>query len=242
MQTTEPTGLPPPLLDRKKVLLEHPFFRGLDRKLIEMIDAHAVVRKVKSGSIIFRKGDDGSHIYAVLSGVVRITTGSAGGKDTIFGLVLPGEIFGEIAVLDGGTRSADAVAVGPCELIVVNRRDFIPLLSEFPTLGMRFIEVLCGRLRRSSEHVEDIVFLDLPQRLAKVIRYLHDRAGSETAQKTIRITQRELSQMIGASRESTNKQLRGWEQANILKMSRGTLALRKPDALDRLLNEGESRL
>lgn len=239
MPATETPGLPPPLLDRKALLGGHPFFKDLHRRLIEKIDAHAVARKVKAGTVLFRKGDEGSNIYAVLSGMVRITTGSTGGKDAIFGLVLPGEIFGEIAVLDGGARSADAVAVGPCELIIINRRDFIPLLYEFPALGVRFIELLCGRLRHSSEQVEDIVFLDLPLRLAKVILYLHNRIPPTKAQKTIRITQRELSQMIGASRESTNKQLRSWEHAKILTMSRGTLVLLAPSALGRLI-EGVS--
>jgi CRP-like cAMP-binding protein len=230
-------GLQAALLDRKTLLNAHPFFRGLDRPLIENIDSHAVMRKMKAGTVLFRKGDDGSNIYAVLSGVVRITTASSAGKDAIFGLVLPGEIFGEIAVLDGKPRSADAVTVGPCELIIINRRDFIPLLYEYPALGVRFIELLCGRLRHSSEQVEDIVFLDLPRRLAKLILYLHDRDLPAKAQKTIRITQRELSQMIGASRESTNKQLRTWEHAKIIKMSRGTLAVLAPSALNRLVED-----
>lgn len=234
MQAKQTSGLPPLGLDRKTLLGGHPFFKDLDRRLIEKIDSRAVVRKLRAGTVLFRKGDDGSSIYAVLSGMVRITTGSVSGKDAIFGLVLPGEIFGEIAVLDGRTRSADAITVGPCELIIINRRDFIPLLHEFPALGVRFIELLCGRLRHSSEQVEDIVFLDLPHRLAKVLLYLHERTPATKAQKTIRVTQRELSQMIGASRESTNKQLRSWERAKILKVARGTLALLAPAALDRL--------
>jgi len=237
MLAKQPPAFPRPSLDRKALLGGHPFFKDLDRRLIEKIDTHAVVRKAKAGTVLFRKGDDGSHIYAVLSGMVRITTGSTGGKDAIFGLVLPGEIFGEIAVLDGGARSADAITVGPCELVVINRRDFIQLLHEFPALGVRFIELLCGRLRHSSEQVEDIVFLDLPRRLAKVILYLHSRMPSTKAQSAIRITQRELSQMIGASRESTNKQLRSWERAKVLKMGRGTLLLLAPPALDRLIED-----
>lgn len=237
MSTIQRAGLRSLPLDRKALLASHHFFRGLDPSLIEKIDAHAITRKVKPGTLLFRKGEEGSNIYAVLSGTIRITTGSAGGKDAIFGLVLPGEIFGEIALLDGGTRSADAVTVGPCELIVISRRDFIPLLYEFPALGVRFIELLCGRLRHSSEQVEDIVFLDLPHRLAKLILYLHDRIPATQAQKSIRVTQRELSQMIGASRESTNKQLRSWEHLKILKMSRGALVLLVPSALDRLVED-----
>jgi CRP-like cAMP-binding protein len=229
--------LPALVVDRRALLRAHPFFKDLDRRLVEKIEEHAVVRKAKAGVPLFRKGDEGSSFYAVLSGTVRITTGSTGGKDAIFGLVLPGEIFGEIAVLDGGVRSADAVTMGPCELIVINRRDFIPLLHEFPALGVRLIELLCGRLRHSSELVEDIVFLDLPRRLAKVILYLHNRTPRTKGQTVLRVTQRELSQMIGASRESTNKQLRRWERAKILKMGRGTVILHTPPALGQLIED-----
>jgi CRP-like cAMP-binding protein len=237
VQVTKPIQLQPVLLDKRTLLDRHPVFRDLDRRLIERIVEHAVVRKVKGGTVLFRKGDDGSRLYAVLSGMVRISTGSSAGKDAVFTHILPGEIFGEIAVLDGSTRSADAATVDSCELMAIERRDFIPLLHEFPALGIRLIELLCARLRHTSEQVEDIVFLDLANRLAKVLLYLHDRAPSGTSQKPIRITQRELSQMVGATRESTNKQLRKWERSKVLKMDRGTLTLLAPGALIRLVSE-----
>lgn len=236
MPVVQPAQLRSGLPDKRRLIDAHPFFRGLESGLIERIVAHAAVRKVKTGTVLFRKGDEGARFYAVLSGMVRISTGSSGGKDAVFTVILPGEIFGEVAVLDGSTRSADAVAVDACELMVIERRDFMPLLREFPELAVRFIEILCGRLRRTSEQVEDIVFLDLAGRLAKVLLHMHGQTQS-AATKAIRITQRELSQMIGASRESTNKQLRKWERSKLLKMQRGTLVVLAPDALEVLASD-----
>ena len=222
-------------LDKKDLLQRHPFFQGMDAHVIDALVARAIIRKMKSGTVLFRKGDPGSSLYAVLSGMVRISTGSSSGKDAVFAMMLPGEIFGEVAALDGLARSADAITIGSCEVMVIERRDLSPLLLEFPELSMRFIEILCSRLRRTSEQVEDIVFLDLSNRLAKVLLHLQTRASP--ASSIIRITQRELSQMIGASRESTNKQLRKWQRGKILRMERGGLVLVAPRALQELLDE-----
>lgn len=227
----------PRLLDKKTLIQQHPFFRAMEPRLVDRILAHAIVQKLKSGSVLFRKGDPGTRIYAILSGLVRIGSESSSGRDAVFSVLQEGEIFGEIAVLDGGPRSAGAIAISSCELMVIERRDFLPLLQEFPVLGIRFIEILCARLRHTTEQVEDIVFLDLENRLAKVLLHLHARAPAGSPQKTIRITQRALSHMVGASRESTNKQLRKWERSKLLKMQRGGMILLAPAALDRLVSE-----
>jgi CRP-like cAMP-binding protein len=162
---------------------------------------------------------------------VRISAPSELGKDAIFNLITPGEIFGEIALLDGGQRTADAVAIESCDLMVLERRDFIPLLREYPDIAMRLIEVLCHRLRRTTEQVEDVMFLGLSSRLAKALLYLHQRSPNEAPREAIRVTQREISQMIGVSRESANKQLRDWERRKWLKLERGGVVILAPRAL-----------
>ena len=185
--------------------------------------------------MLFRKGDTGSELYAVCAGAVRISSPSEQGSDAIFNLIIPGDIFGEIAFLDKGPRTADAVVVETGELMVIERRDFIMLLREYPEVSMRLIEILCSRLRRTSEQVEDIVFLGLPNRLAKVLLHLYRRSSSNETPNTIRITQHEISQMIGASRESTNKQLRDWQRRKWLKLERNCIVVLVPDALKRLV-------
>ena len=115
--------------DKHQVLRAHPFFRDLGDAIIERLAPRVITTKLKKGAVIFRKGDIGSKLYAVGTGAVRISTPSEEGKDAIFNLVVPGELFGEIAFLDGGQRTADAVAIDDCELMVIERRDFIPLNS-----------------------------------------------------------------------------------------------------------------
>jgi CRP-like cAMP-binding protein len=227
-------------LDKRAVLRAHPFFKGLNDSIIEQLSPRAVLRKVRKATVLFRKGDIGSKLYAVCAGAVKISAPSEEGKDAILNLIIPGEIFGEIAFLDGGERTADAVMIESGELMVIERRDFLPLLRDYPDLAIRLIEILCARLRRTSEQVEDIVFLDAPARLAKALLHLHRRASAP--RNKIDITQREISQMIGVSRESANKQLRNWERRKYLLLERGGIVVLAPEALEDYIEGRELKL
>ncbi len=220
--------------DPRALIRNHPFFKGLNEDIISQLVAHTVTRKVKKNTVLFRKGDVGTTLYVVSAGVVRITSPSGQGNEAVLNLIVPGEIFGEIAFLDGGQRTADAIMAEAGELVVIERRDFMPLLEAYPELSTRLLKILCGRLRKTSEQVEDIIFLDLPIRLAKAVLYLHRQAPG-SASGEIRITQRELSQMVGASREGTNRELRNWEQRRWLKLKRAGLVVLAPEALTRLI-------
>jgi CRP-like cAMP-binding protein len=224
------------LTDKKVLLQSHPFFRGLDGRIVDGLVPHALTRKVKRGTLLFRKGDAGTNLYAVCAGAVRVSASSDQGKDAIFSLIVPGELFGEVAFLDGGPRTADAVMIETGELMVIERRDFLPLLQVYPELALRLLELLCGRLRRTSQQVEDIVFLGLEPRLAKALLYLYEQSFSIPAQK-LKVTQRDISQLIGISRESTNKQLRSWQRRKWIKLERGGLTILAPDALRRLITD-----
>src|SRR5262249_10947893 len=138
-----------------------------------------------------------------------------------------GEIFGEIALLDGGVRTADAIAMSDCDLLIIERRDFIPFVHDHPEVAVKLIEILCARLRQTTEHVEDLVFLDMPTRLAKLLLRLTDQTGGALPHK-LSVTQREISQMIGTSRESINKQLRAWAQVNWVVLKRGKIVVLQP--------------
>jgi len=227
-------------LDRRSLLRTLPFFKGLDESIIEQLAPRAVSRRVKKGVVLFRKGDVGSRLYVVCAGAVRISVPSEEGKDAILNLIIPGEIFGEIAFLDGKQRTADAIMIESGELMVIERRDFLPLLREHPDLGLRLIEILCERLRRTSEQVEDIVFLDMQARLAKALLHLYRHSAAATPQSKIEITQREISQMVGVSRESANKQLRSWQRRKYLRLERGGVVILAPEALENLVSRSES--
>lgn len=225
-------------LNWRDFLRNHPLLSALGADLLERMSARAIVRKVKRGATIFRKGDPGNSLFAVCSGSVKISAPSSDGKDAVLNVLGRGGVFGEIALLDGGPRTADAVAVADCELLVLERRDFLPLIREKPDALLKLMELVCGRLRHTSEQVEDIVFLDLPGRLAKTLLRLSQEASSSK----IAMTQREIGQIIGMSRESTNKQLRAWEGRKLLKIERGGIVILKPEALAALGGESAAEL
>jgi len=173
----------------------------------------------EKGELLFGRGDPGTSLYLLADGQVRLATATAGGRELSFQVAVTGDIFGEIALLDGGARTADAFALTNCELMVIDRRDFVPLVSQHPEIALKLIEILCRRIRRTSEQVEDVTFLDLPGRLAKTLLRLSADSGAQS--RKVSITQREIGQMIGMSRESTNKQLREWEENKWVKLERG---------------------
>jgi CRP/FNR family transcriptional regulator, cyclic AMP receptor protein len=217
--------------DKVAALRSHPLFGGLSLEHIERLGTYATSRTYNRGATIFTKGDPGTSLFAVCAGTVRIGVPSRDGRDAVFNLVRPGEIFGEIALLDGRPRTADATALTHCELMVIDRRDFITLVASQPEIALKLIEVLCGRLRHTSEQVEDVLFLDLSGRLAKVLLRLTETGDYSGGPRKILMTQREIGQMIGMSRESTNKQLREWEDRNWVRLERGGIIILAPDAL-----------
>ena len=191
----------------------------------------AITRALRKGAILFRKGDEGTCFYVLLSGAIRVEAPSERGRAAVFNFIFPGDIFGELAALDGGARTADAVAMEKTELLVIDRREVLPLLRKYPDFALRFIEILAGRVRRTSEQVEDIFFLDLRGRLAKALIFLQRHGPADSSTAKIRVTQWEISQLVGGSRESTNKQMREWERRKIIRIERGGVVLLKEDLL-----------
>jgi CRP/FNR family cyclic AMP-dependent transcriptional regulator len=230
MPESRPSGPKSRAIDKRALLLAHPLFGRLGPELVDRLSSYAVTKSVTRGATIFAKGDPGNSLFAVCTGNVKIMAPSAEGKDTVFNMLKEGDIFGEIALLDGHPRTADAVAATDCELLVIERRNFVPLVHSHPEIALKLIEVLCERLRRTSEQVEDVTFLDLPTRLAKALLRLAESADTEEG-GVIHITQREIGQLIGMSRESTNKQLRTWEQRKWLRLERGGIVLLAPKAI-----------
>jgi CRP-like cAMP-binding protein len=229
-----------PRVDKRAILSAHPFFKGLESELIDQVGSHAITRVVKAGSVIYAKGDPGDSLFAVITGTVQISVPSVEGKDTVFAQLAAGEIVGEIALLDGRPRSADVAAVTDCEIMVINRRDFVPLMHDHPELAFRFIDILCEKLRRTNDQVERVMFLDLPTRLAQVLIQLAQTGETSAEGRKIGITQRKIGEMIGMSRESTNKQLRNWEERNWVRLERGSIVLVALDKLAALATAAES--
>jgi CRP/FNR family cyclic AMP-dependent transcriptional regulator len=225
----KPSKTSPP--DKLSLLRNHALFGQLASSVIEHLGSYMRRRTLARGETIFSKGDPGTGLMGVLSGSVKISVPSADGRDIVLNIIHEGEVFGEIALLDGRPRTADATAMTPCELIVIERRDFVPFLRRQPDLIMQIVEILCSRLRWTTEQVQDVTFLNLPTRLAKaLLRLSADNEAAASAGK-LTITQREISQMIGRSRESTNKQLRVWAKQGWVRLQRGAVTVLQPDKL-----------
>jgi CRP/FNR family cyclic AMP-dependent transcriptional regulator len=208
-----------------ELLRSHAVLGQLPPDALEQLSGYVVRRRVERGATIFAKGDPGQGLMAVVRGSVRISLPGAGGREVVLNRMGAGEVFGEMALLDGQARSADATAIEDCELLVVDRRSLLHLMHQKPEVAITLLAVLCARLRRVNEQFEDTMFMSLPVRLAKLLLRVSPPAGPNEPKERIAITQRELAQMIGASREATNKQLRLWEKQGWVRLEHRTLTI-----------------
>jgi len=220
------------------VLRKHPIFSDLDPEAFDQLCRYAKHTTLKRGTTIVSKGDPGNSLIAVISGTVKISVTSSDGRSAILNLIGPGEIFGEVAVLDGQARTADATANTNCEIYIIDRRDFIPFVRSQPALAMKFIELLCTRLRWTSDQVEEVILQNLPGRLASALLRLTEKHKLAPAGRTIAVTQQEISEMVGMTRESINKQLRAWADRKWVRLEHGAIVVLDAGSLQAVAEAG----
>lgn len=232
-------GLPRPSASNKlAVLRKHPMFCDLEPEALDQLCRYAKHSTLKRGTTIVSKGDPGNSLVVVVSGTVKISISSPDGRSAILNLIGPGEIFGEVALLDGRARTADATANTNCEIYIIDRRDFIPFVRSQPALAMKLIELLCERLRWTSDQVEEVILQNLPGRLASALLRLTEKHKLAPAGRTIAITQQEISEMVGMTRESINKQLRAWAARNWVRLEHGAIVVLNTETLRDLAEAG----
>jgi CRP/FNR family transcriptional regulator, cyclic AMP receptor protein len=222
------------------VLRKHPIFSDLDAEALDQLCRYGKHSTLKRGATIVSKGDPGNSMFAVISGTVKISITSADGRSAILNLIGPGEIFGEVAVLDGQARTADATANTSCEIFIIDRREFIPFVKSQPALAMKFIELLCTRLRWTSDQVEQVILQNLPGRLASALLRLTEKYKLAPGGRTIAVTQQEISEMVGMTRESINKQLRVWADRKWVRLEHGAIVVLDADPLQAIVEAGGS--
>jgi CRP/FNR family transcriptional regulator, cyclic AMP receptor protein len=228
-------------LHKLTFLRRHPLFGQLSPESIEHLGSYMKRQSLPRGTAIFAKDDPATGLLGVLAGTVKISVPSADGREIVLNIMREGDIFGAISALDSRPRGADATAMTDCELIVIERRDFIPFLHGQPDLCMHVIDLLCSRVRRRTEQIQDVTFLDLPTRLAKaLLRLAADAQPPGSAPKVV-ITQSEISQIIGRSREMTNKQLRAWASDGLIRLERGAIVLLNRDKLAEIVAQEVGR-
>ena len=195
-----------------------PLFAGLDDEAWEALERRLGRRDLARGEHLFREGDPGDALHVVVDGKVKICRTSADGRENVVAILGPGDLLGELSIFDAQPRGAAAVAVVDCALATLSDADFHEWLREHPRGSFGLLRALAVRLRQTNEAMADLVFTDVPGRIAKTLLSLGERFGEPDGTGTRvahDLTQEELAQLVGASRETVNKALsdfaaRGW--------------------------------
>jgi CRP/FNR family transcriptional regulator, cyclic AMP receptor protein len=231
-----------PADEARRVLGECLLFRELEPEERNTLFARVRVRSYAAGETIFLMGSAGDSLMAVLSGSVRISVPSPDGKEIVLAIIQPQEVLGEITLLDGKERTADASAIGACSLAILKRCDVLSFLKDHPEMWPKLAEVLCARLRNTDQHIAQIALLDLPTRLANALLRFASADDRLTGRGILRVqlSQRELGSICGASRESINKCLGSWQRRAIIEMEDGVILVMNRSRLEELANVAEA--
>ncbi|MEJ8474242.1 Crp/Fnr family transcriptional regulator [Roseibium algae] len=233
-KSMQPDRKGPESIAKEELLSRSIVFRALDEKSRRELASFAHIKHYSAGDVIFNMGAQGQSMMAIAEGTVRVGRVTPTAKEVTLCELTIGDVFGEIALLDGGERSADVKALTNCTLVVLERRSLLDVLQRNPDLSIRLIELLCQRVRKSDERMMEIAFLDLPARLAKALLRL-TIAPPGTAEKPLgklSQSQSEIARMIGNTRENVNRCLRKWQRAGLIDLKDGWLIIRDRPQLE----------
>lgn len=211
-------------------------FANVEQADLEGLLAVTTTRRLGPKETLFHKGDEGNQLYCVLSGRLKVLATSIEGKEVVFSLSGPGDVIGEVALIDSRPRSATVVALEPSELLTLHRRDFYPFLEKRPKVAVQIAVVMARRVRDLSQSTEDAQFMPLPSRMAKKLLRLAEVYGTKQSDGSIsidiRLSQQDLADLVGTTRESVNKQLKGWEENGFVELRRAHITVRDRESLD----------
>lgn len=222
-----------------KLLQSTVLFADLPESDLAELAQAAHILHLDADQVLFIKGDPGHQLFIVARGVIRISSNSIDGKETTLNLLRDGQMFGEVALLDGQHRTANATAHETSDLLALERRDLMSFLDRNPEAMRRMLVAVCSRLRWISEALEDAHFLDLPRRLAKRILLLARLFGHTHSSGGIRIalqlSQQDLAELLVVTRESVNRQLRQWEAEGLMTLKGGYLVVANIKELEKIV-------
>jgi len=218
-----------------------PLFAGLPAAVLEVFAERSADRTYARGEVVFLRGQPGTAMYLVVSGLLKVYDSSADGTELVLATVPPGATVGELALADGGPRSASVAALHPSRLLAVSRDAFRSAVRTEGLLAERLLTYVAAHLRRLTDFAADLVFLDLPNRVAELLTRLAADGGRPVRPGLVlpELTQTELAAMVGASRQSTNAVLRGFAQAGWIELDGRRIRVLAPDRLrDRARSPG----
>jgi CRP/FNR family transcriptional regulator, cyclic AMP receptor protein len=222
-------------------LKRHALFASFDEPALEQLIRVGVVRVFHTREELFHEGDPGGSMFIVLSGKVKVSAHSASGKECVLSFAGPGEVLGEITLLDGGDRTATGCAMEDTRVLCLSRSDFLPVLEKNPVAALHIISLLCERLRNTSQLVEDTAFLAAGPRLARALLRLVAQHGAQEDgvwRLSMRLPQSTLGAHVGLMRESVNRQLRAWQEEGVIDSSEDGLTVLDRDHLERIAEMG----
>ena len=218
------------------VLAQSPLFAALDEESAASLEAAMTRRTLARGHVVFREGDTGDRLFVVLEGKVKISRAASDGRENLLAVLGATEMFGELSLFDPGARTATVTTVTESVLASLDHDDLRPLLIERPGVAVHLLQALALRLRRTNEAMADLVFTDVPGRVAKALLDLAERFGVPEGDGTrVRhdLTQEELAQLVGASRETVNKALSEFAHRGWLRTEGRSVVLLEPERLAR---------
>jgi CRP/FNR family cyclic AMP-dependent transcriptional regulator len=211
-------------------------FAELREDTLRALADRSVERSYPRHGRLFYQGDSGSGLYVLASGLVKVVVTSEDGEEMVLVTLGPGDAFGELSIVDGGPRSASAEALEPTVALVITREVLLDLATRDSGLTEALLRTLGALLRRLTEQASDLVFLDLPGRMAKLLAVLAAERGSETPEGIeldANLTQTDLAGMVGASRQSVNQILQGFARRGYLQVRGRRIVIHRPDLLRR---------
>jgi CRP/FNR family transcriptional regulator, cyclic AMP receptor protein len=210
-------------------------FSGLPADACDDLASKAKIKSFKERETIFVMGAPGKSLMALLAGKVRISVSSPDGKEITLAMLQPGEIFGEIAVLDGRERTANAIAASDCRLAELERKDVLHFFDRQPGAWHSLVKVLCDRLRRTDQQLGELALLPLTSRLSMtLLRAAEMQQVEGRSLIQVHLSQREIGNLVGVSRESINKVMHHWQKAGLIMIKDQTIIITRPDLLERL--------
>jgi CRP/FNR family transcriptional regulator, cyclic AMP receptor protein len=218
------------------VLAQSPLFEALDADSAAGLELALSRRKLPRGHVVFAEGDPGDRLFVVLDGKVKLSRAAADGRENLLAVLGATEMFGELSLFDPGPRTATATTVTDATLASLDHDDLRPLLAQRPEVSVHLLQALSQRLRRTNDAMVDLVFTDVPGRVAKALLELSSKFGVVEGEGTrVRhdLTQEELAQLVGASRETVNKALSEFAHRGWLRLDGRSVVLLDPERLAR---------
>lgn len=208
------------------------FLSEASEALIDMLDDLSTESQLDTGDVLFEQGDDARALYALISGLLEVSVLSMDGRKLALNVMRPGALFGEIALFDAGERTATVTAQEPSVLRKVRSDDVLARIREEPELAIDLIQLAGQRMRWMDRQLNEQVFLPMPTRLARKILYLTERGDGTSG--TLSLSQAELAEFVGATREAVSKTLSAWKRLGVIASARGALSVLDRPALQAL--------